>query len=210
MKSSLVTRNIRIDQRRTSVRLEPQLWRALETIAEFEQRDINDICTTVAAERGPDGGFTSALRVYIVEYFGGEALRRREAADEGAGEEAAADRAAFMADHAADHAAGHGGSSASDRVIAAALDAADRNAQESERESEREGERAAKERTTPEPVMREASETDRAAASPAVMAQSSLSDAVRESRKLNAREFELNRGEDTPARARRGARKMAM
>lgn len=70
MKSSLLTRNIRIRDRRTSVRLEPQLWRALETIAELEKTSINELCTSVEEERGPEGGFTSALRVFIVEYFG--------------------------------------------------------------------------------------------------------------------------------------------
>ncbi|MEO1329580.1 MAG: ribbon-helix-helix domain-containing protein [Pseudomonadota bacterium] len=76
MRSSLVTRNVRIHDRRTSVRLEPQLWRALETIAEIERVDINEICSRVEETRGPDGGFTSALRVYIVEYFTAEARRR--------------------------------------------------------------------------------------------------------------------------------------
>lgn len=70
MKSSLLTRNIRIRDRRTSVRLEPQLWRALETIAELEKTSVNELCTTVEEKRGPEGGFTSALRVFIVEYFG--------------------------------------------------------------------------------------------------------------------------------------------
>lgn len=79
MKSSLVTRNIRIHERRTSVRLEPQLWRALETIAELEKTDLNGLCSHVEATRGPDGGFTSALRVFIVEYFGGEALSSNRA-----------------------------------------------------------------------------------------------------------------------------------
>ena len=78
MKSSLVTRNIRIGQRRTSVRLEPQLWRALEVISEMERADINQLCTRVADARGPDGGFTSALRVFIVEFFAGPALMTAE------------------------------------------------------------------------------------------------------------------------------------
>lgn len=79
MKSSLITRNIRIDDRRTSVRLEPQLWRALETIAELEKTSVNELCTRVEGDRGPEGGFTSALRVFIVEYFG--AALREERGD---------------------------------------------------------------------------------------------------------------------------------
>lgn len=66
MESSLVTRNIRIGERRTSVRLEPQLWSALESIAEKERTTLNALCTRIEAAREPVGGFTSALRVYIV------------------------------------------------------------------------------------------------------------------------------------------------
>lgn len=69
MNSSLVTRNVRIGDRRTSVRLEPELWHALEDIASQEACDINAICTRVAAQRRPVGGFTSALRVFIVSYL---------------------------------------------------------------------------------------------------------------------------------------------
>ncbi len=74
MKSSLITRNVRIRERRTSVRLEPQLWRALEVIAQRERVDINTICTRVAEQPRIGGGFTSALRVYIISYFAEMAL----------------------------------------------------------------------------------------------------------------------------------------
>ena len=74
MKSSLITRNVRIHDRRTSVRLEPQLWRALEMIAVREQTDTNAICTRVAEQPRDGGGFTSALRVYIIRYFAQMAL----------------------------------------------------------------------------------------------------------------------------------------
>ena len=74
MKSSLVTRNVRIHERRTSVRLEPQLWRALEVIAQRERVDTNTICTRVAEQPRGGGGFTSALRVYIIRYFAEMAL----------------------------------------------------------------------------------------------------------------------------------------
>lgn len=84
MKSSLVTRNVRIRNRRTSVRLEPELWRALEAIAEHEQTDLNAICSRVQEGRGPVGGFTSALRVFIVEYL---VSRKADAARRGWREE---------------------------------------------------------------------------------------------------------------------------
>ena len=65
--SALKSRNVRVGARRTSVRLEPELWAALEWIASRDGRTINAICTDLAAA-GPamKGGLTSALRVYIV------------------------------------------------------------------------------------------------------------------------------------------------
>lgn len=75
VESSLTTRNVRVDGRRTSVRLEPELWRALETIADLEETSVNALCEHVHGRRRATGGFTSALRVFIVEYFG-EAVRR--------------------------------------------------------------------------------------------------------------------------------------
>lgn len=67
MSTSLVTRNVRIGSKRTSVRLEPQLWRALETIASSRGQSINEVCARVSALKPEEGGFTSALRVFIVE-----------------------------------------------------------------------------------------------------------------------------------------------
>ena len=69
METSLVTRNIRIGARRTSVRLEPELWTALEELAARESLTINQICARVQSIRGPNGGFTSAMRVFIITYY---------------------------------------------------------------------------------------------------------------------------------------------
>lgn len=74
MQSSLITRNIRVHERRTSVRLEPSLWRALEVISEREGLDLNTLCSRIADLPRAEGGFTSALRVFIVRYFAGTAL----------------------------------------------------------------------------------------------------------------------------------------
>ncbi len=70
--SSLVSRNVRIAGRRTSVRLEREIWEALVDICQRESATLNQICTHVAASR-PDGGFTSNLRVFIMGYFRGQA-----------------------------------------------------------------------------------------------------------------------------------------
>jgi predicted DNA-binding ribbon-helix-helix protein len=72
MTSSLVTRNVRIGKRRTSVRLEEPLWAALDDIVKSEGVTMHELCTCIASERNSNekvGGFTSALRVYVVKYL---------------------------------------------------------------------------------------------------------------------------------------------
>ena len=66
--SSLISRNIRIAGRRTSVRLEADMWEALEELCWWENLRIDDICDRVEAARR-ESGFTSSLRVYILSYF---------------------------------------------------------------------------------------------------------------------------------------------
>ncbi|MEN8721887.1 MAG: ribbon-helix-helix domain-containing protein [Alphaproteobacteria bacterium] len=66
--SALKSRNVRVGARRTSVRLEPELWAALELIASREGSSVHQICTNLAADKASiRGGLTSALRVYIVQ-----------------------------------------------------------------------------------------------------------------------------------------------
>ena len=63
-----LSRNVRIDGRRTSVRLEASMWEALDDICDREGKTVNDICAIVARTQR-EGGFTSALRVYILIYY---------------------------------------------------------------------------------------------------------------------------------------------
>ncbi len=66
--STLLTRNVRIGGFRTSVRLEPELWDALDEICAWERLSIDEICVR-AEKSGVPGGRTSRLRVFIVGYF---------------------------------------------------------------------------------------------------------------------------------------------
>ena len=68
MESSLVNRNIVIDGRRTSVRLEPQMWDALEEIARREERTVHHVCTAASRLRR-HSTLTAGLRVFILRYF---------------------------------------------------------------------------------------------------------------------------------------------
>lgn len=66
--SKLLSKNVRIEGHRTSVRLERDMWEALEDICERQGLGLNEMCTLVGrAHRS--GGFTSSLRVFIMNYY---------------------------------------------------------------------------------------------------------------------------------------------
>ncbi len=62
------------------MRLEPELWDALAEICRRERQDLNQLVRQIEAV-GHSGGRTSAVRVFVLQYF-------RQAANE-AGHEAA-------------------------------------------------------------------------------------------------------------------------
>jgi predicted DNA-binding ribbon-helix-helix protein len=66
---SLHSKNIRIHDRRTSVRLEPEMWSALNEIAEMEDCSIHDLCGAVHDLKDERISFTAALRVFLMEYY---------------------------------------------------------------------------------------------------------------------------------------------
>jgi len=90
--SRLVNRNVVAGSGRTSMRLEPELWDALLEICHRESQDLHGLIRHVDALRR-EGGRTSAVRVFLLQYFraaateGGHAaashgphVERREAA----------------------------------------------------------------------------------------------------------------------------------
>lgn len=66
---ALVSKNVRIHDRRTSVRLEPEMWQALREVAEIEGCTIHDLCGAVHDIKGAGASFTAALRVFLMEYY---------------------------------------------------------------------------------------------------------------------------------------------
>ena len=66
--SRLVNRNVISGAGRTSMRLEPELWDALREIANRERSDLGTIIRQIESQ-SPSGGRTSAVRVFIVQYF---------------------------------------------------------------------------------------------------------------------------------------------
>lgn len=65
----LQSKNIRIHKRRTSIRLEAEMWRALSEIAAIEDCSIHDLCGAVYDLKDPAASFTAALRVFMMEYY---------------------------------------------------------------------------------------------------------------------------------------------
>lgn len=68
-KTTLVSRNITVMSKRTSVRLEPEMWRALKEIADREHCTIHDICTLIKMRKNPATSLTAAIRVFLMLYF---------------------------------------------------------------------------------------------------------------------------------------------
>jgi predicted DNA-binding ribbon-helix-helix protein len=67
--SALVSKNIRIHDRRTSVRLEPEMWNALQEISAIEKCSVHDLCGAVHDLKETGSSFTAALRVFLMEYY---------------------------------------------------------------------------------------------------------------------------------------------
>ncbi len=68
-KSTLVSRNITVFGRRTSVRLEPEMWMSLREIAKREGCSIHDICTLISVRKNENTSLTAAIRVFLMLYF---------------------------------------------------------------------------------------------------------------------------------------------
>ena len=66
--STLVTRNILVGGRRTSIRLEPALWDALEEISRREGLSLHEICDRIDRRRR-ESSLTAAIRVFILSYY---------------------------------------------------------------------------------------------------------------------------------------------
>ena len=66
--SQLSMRSVTINGRRTTMRLEPSMWNALQRIASDNGATVNQICSQIDSSRG-DLSMTAAVRSYIVSYL---------------------------------------------------------------------------------------------------------------------------------------------
>ena len=62
-------RTIFLGSRKTSVRLPPVMWQALDDIARHLGITRADLLAQIDLDRDPGHGFTDAIRIYIVEFY---------------------------------------------------------------------------------------------------------------------------------------------
>lgn len=72
----LSNRNVTVNGRRTSMRLEQEMWEALREICRREEMTVHELCSLIDDRRGLSS-LTAATRVFILMYF------RAAATDEG-------------------------------------------------------------------------------------------------------------------------------
>ncbi len=75
--NSLISKNVTVNGRRTSLRLENASWLALNDICKHEDITLHVLCSMIEQQR-QGSSRTSAIRAFIVSYF------RRAAIDAGA------------------------------------------------------------------------------------------------------------------------------
>ncbi|MGB8274865.1 MAG: ribbon-helix-helix domain-containing protein [Alphaproteobacteria bacterium] len=75
--STLVNRNVTVSGHRTSMRLEPAMWEALEEICTRENLTIHAVCSLVDARR-TQSSLTAAMRVFILGYFRASTLQAEQ------------------------------------------------------------------------------------------------------------------------------------
>jgi predicted DNA-binding ribbon-helix-helix protein len=68
MASTLVSRNVTIHGRRTSIRLESGMWDALHEVARARGQTIHQFCSEVDAARR-ESSLTAAIRMALLEHY---------------------------------------------------------------------------------------------------------------------------------------------
>lgn len=66
--SRLLSRNVTVDGHRTSLRLEQDVWDAVEEICAREDLSVHDLCTLIERRR-TGSSRTAAVRAFILGYF---------------------------------------------------------------------------------------------------------------------------------------------
>ncbi len=68
MRTKLISKNVTINGRRTSLRLEQASWDAINDICQCEGLTLHELCSLIETRR-QGASRTSAVRAFIVTYF---------------------------------------------------------------------------------------------------------------------------------------------
>ncbi len=67
--SALLSRNVTVLGKRTSIRLESQMWTAIKEIADREHCTVHELCSLIAMRRKPGLSLTASIRIFLMLYF---------------------------------------------------------------------------------------------------------------------------------------------
>jgi len=67
--STLVSRNITVSGRRTTVRLGDEMWGAMKEVSVLEGCSVDGLCTRIHGQRQKYQSLTSAIRVFLMLYY---------------------------------------------------------------------------------------------------------------------------------------------
>lgn len=68
-KENLVIRNVTVLGKRTSMRMEPQIWDAMIEVTRRENLSVHQLCSLVAERSCRPESLTAAIRVFLLAYF---------------------------------------------------------------------------------------------------------------------------------------------
>lgn len=68
IQSRLISRNVTVNGHRTSLRLEHDVWDALEEVCAREGMNMHEVCTMIDARR-TGSSRTAAVRAFVLGYF---------------------------------------------------------------------------------------------------------------------------------------------
>jgi predicted DNA-binding ribbon-helix-helix protein len=77
MKSPVVKRSIVVAGHKTSVAIEHAFWQALKDIAVDRGMTLSDLVSGIDADRR-HGNLSSAIRVFVLDHFRGQATRQHQ------------------------------------------------------------------------------------------------------------------------------------
>ncbi|KIC42654.1 arylsulfate sulfotransferase [Ruegeria sp. ANG-R] len=64
-----IKRSLTLQGHRTSVSLEDEFWQAFREIARLKSLPINVLAAQIDADRDPETGLASAIRVFILDWY---------------------------------------------------------------------------------------------------------------------------------------------